>query len=105
MSTEPEIPRVPEGWQLVPIEATEEMATDDGVDVGERTARRVWYFMVRAAPSAPPDDCLAALDASWRATLVKERTIHLNEVRLKDEYRTRMLAAEAELAKLREANG
>lgn len=39
---------------------------------------------------------LAALEASWRETLGIERAIHLSEVRLKDEYRTRALAAEAE---------
>jgi hypothetical protein len=111
-------PRAPEGWQLVPVDSTVDMFCagdesiikalyDRSVVVRDPTPAQCCYTaMLAAAPAPPPEaDRIAALDASWRATLARERAVHLNEVRLKDEYRTRTLAAEAELAKLRGATG
>lgn len=57
-----------------------------------------WAAMLAAAPAPPADlSPLAALDASWRATLAIERACHLDAVRLKDHFRARALAAEARL--------
>jgi hypothetical protein len=85
---------IPTGWALLPIEATPEMKSDDRVDCGERTAGKVWSAMAAAAPPPPAElGAIAVLDASWRATLSLERGVHLNEVRLKDEYRGQLMTA------------
>lgn len=41
----------------------------------------------------PTQSDIAAIEESWRATLALERAVHLNEVRLKDEYRNQLHTA------------
>jgi hypothetical protein len=114
-AADPALQGFPEGWQLVPVEPDRNMVqasiwaldrwrekngnVQGFVPPGEKYQIR-WRAMLGAAPTAPTDDRLAKLDSSWRETLTKERAIHLNEVRLKDEFRTRALVAESELARV-----
>lgn len=49
------------------------------------------------SPGDKTADEIQAVEASWRATLVKERAAHLNEVRLKDQFRSRAIEAEAKV--------
>src|SRR5437870_2740893 len=108
-------PRAPDGWQMVLAEPDRDMIqasiwaldrwrekhgnVQGHVPPGEKYQIR-WRAMLAASPVPPAEaDRIAALDASWRATLATERAVHLNEVRLKDEYRTRALTAESELGK------
>lgn len=44
---------VPEGWQLVPVEATPEMLDSCALDMSWKQLRHWWAAMLAAAPSAP----------------------------------------------------
>lgn len=101
---------LPDAWQWVPAVPTSAMycagdesiieALNDhgGVRRDPTPAQGCYRDMLAAAPIAPPESSMvAAIDASWRATLHIERNCRLAEIRLKDEYRTRAITAEAEL--------
>jgi len=112
---DPVLPGFPEGWQLVPVEPDKAMVqasiwaldrwrekngnVQGFVPPGEKYQIR-WKAMLGAAPTPPADDRLAKLDSSWRESLRIERDCQLNETRLKDEFRTRALAAESKLARV-----
>lgn len=44
---------IPAGFVVVPVEPTDEMVHDQGVDVGERTIRKAWATMLRRRPALP----------------------------------------------------
>lgn len=63
---------VPPGWKLVPLEPTAEMLNANGVDSGEKTARKTYCAMVAAAPPplSPSDTGNVGAELNWREVAV-----------------------------------